>query len=185
MSNETQQETPETAAATAPVEQPETTAPAPAVAEDPMAVLKAEAERFRDLALRGQADFENYRKRSVREKEDAVKYANMDLLERLIPILDNFELGLSAARGSSEGASILVGMEMVARQLQDFLKSCGVEPVPAEGQKFDANVHDAVAQEASATVPEGNVIRQLRAGYKLKDRLLRAATVVVSKGAEE
>ena len=144
--------------------------------------LQGDLERFRDLALRSQADFENFRKRAAREKDDAVKYANASLLERLIPILDNFELGLSAARSSAEGSAILSGMEMVARQLNDFLAQHGVEPVIAEGQQFDPNLHEAVGHEPSAEVAEGNIVRQLRRGFKLRERLLRPATVVVSKG---
>lgn len=144
--------------------------------------LKGDLDRFRDLALRSQADFENFRKRAAREKEDAVKFANASFLERLIPILDNFELGLNAARGSAADSPILAGMDMVAKQLNDFLLSSGVEPVNGEGATFDPNLHEAVAQEASAEVAEGVVIRQLRKGYKLRERLLRPATVVVSKG---
>ena len=145
--------------------------------------LQTDLDRFRDLALRSQADFENFRKRAAREKEDAVKYANASFLERLIPILDNFELGLNAARGSAADSPILAGMDMVAKQLNDFLLSSGVEPVNGEGQPFDPNLHEAVAHEESATIAEGVVVRQLRRGYKLRDRLLRPATVVVSKGA--
>lgn len=144
--------------------------------------VQADLDRFRDLALRSQADFENFRKRALREKEDAVKYANASFLEKLIPILDNFELGLNAARASSEESPILAGMDMVAKQLTDFLLGSGVEPVNGEGVAFDPNLHEAVAQEESADVPEGIIIRQLRRGYKLRDRLLRPATVVVSKG---
>lgn len=163
-------------------------APAEGAASAPEAVseesqLKADLERYRDLALRSQADFDNFRKRSARDKEDAVKYANASFLERLIPILDNFELGLIAAKSNAADSPILSGMEMVAKQLNDFLLSTGVEPVAAEGQKFDPNLHEAVAQEASDTVAEGFVVRQLRKGFKLRDRLLRPATVVVSKGA--
>jgi molecular chaperone GrpE len=153
--------------------------------ENSLGQIQADIERFRDLALRTQADFENFRKRSAREKEDAVKYANASFLERLIPILDNFELGLAAARGSSESSAILSGMDMVSKQLTDFLTSSGVDAVNAEGQRFDPNLHEAVAQEASATVPENVIVRQLRRGYKLRDRLLRPATVVVSKGAPQ
>jgi len=143
--------------------------------------LQADMERFRDLAMRTQADFENYRKRAIREKEEAVKYANAALIERLIPLLDNFEFGLQAARGEgSQG--VIQGFEMVARQFQEFLAASGVEPVEAEGQPFDPNLHEAVGHEASETVPEGIVIRQLRKGYKLRDRLIRAANVFVSKG---
>ena len=144
--------------------------------------LQADLERFRDLALRSQADFDNYRKRSAREKEDAVKYANKDLLERLIPIIDNFELGLAAA-GSSENSPVLAGMSMVGRQLNDFLADAGVTAIDATGQTFDPHLHEALAHEPSATVPEGKVLRQLRKGFKLKDRLLRPANVIVSRGA--
>lgn len=144
--------------------------------------FQADLDRFRDLALRSQADFENFRKRAAREKEDAVKYSNASFLEKLIPILDNFELGLNAARSSAADSPIIAGMDMVAKQLNDFLLGSGVEPVNGEGQPFDPNLHEAVAQEASADVPEGVVIRQLRRGYKLRERLLRPATVVVSKG---
>lgn len=144
--------------------------------------LQGDLEKFRDLALRSQADFENFRKRAAREKEDAVKYANSSFLERLLPILDNFELGLNAARGNEAAAPILAGLDMIAKQLSDFLVQHGVEPVEAEGQEFDPNVHEAVAQEASDEIPEGIVIRQLRRGFRLKERLLRPSTVVVSKG---
>lgn len=144
--------------------------------------MQADLERFRDLALRSQADFENFRKRAAREKDDAIKYANASFLDRLIPILDNFELGLTAARTGAANSPILAGMDMVAKQLTDFLGSSGVEAVNGEGQPFDPNLHEAVAQEESANVKEGMVIRQLRRGYKLRDRLLRPATVVVSKG---
>lgn len=170
MSNETTDETAEPKTA----EQSE---------ESLLAQLQSDLDRFRDLALRSQADFENFRKRAAREKEDAVKYANASFLERLIPILDNFELGLTAARTGSENSPILAGMDMVAKQLNDFLLGSGVEPVNGEGATFDPNIHEAVAQEESAEIAEGVVIRQLRKGYKLRERLLRPATVVVSKGA--
>jgi molecular chaperone GrpE len=145
--------------------------------------LKSELERYKETALRAAADLDNYRKRMAREKEDTVRYANFGFLERLIPILDNFELGLQAAKMDSGKSGILDGMKMVFKQLQDFLSSCGVEIVDATGQHFDPKVHEAIAQEESNEFPEGMVIRQLRKGYKLKDRLIRPANVVVSKGA--
>jgi len=144
--------------------------------------LQSDLERFRDLALRSQADFDNFRKRSAREKEEAIRYANASLLERLIPIIDNFELGLAAA-GSAEQSPILAGMTMVAKQLNDFLAEAGVTAIDATGQTFDPNLHEAIAQEHDPKVPEGHVIRQVRKGFKLKDRLLRPANVIVSKGA--
>ena len=151
--------------------------------DDPIASLQSDLDRFRDLALRSQADFDNYKKRAAREKDEAIKYANSSLLERLVTIIDNFELGLSAARGEGESSPIYAGMSMVLKQLTDFLADNGLQPIDAEGQKFDPNLHEAIAHEASTTVPEGVVIRQTRRGYKLKDRLLRPSSVVVSSGA--
>jgi len=151
-------------------------------AEDPMAGLQADLDRFRDLALRSQADFENYKKRCAREKEEAIKYANSSLLERLVVIVDNFELGLSAAREESESSSIYSGMNLVLKQLNDFLAENGLQPIEAVGQKFDPNLHEAIAHEPSEEFPEGTVIRQTRRGYRFKDRLLRPSSVVVSSG---
>ncbi len=153
--------------------------------DDPVASLQGDLDRFRDLALRTQADFENYKKRAAREREDAVKYANSSLLERLISIVDNFELGLSAAREEGKRSPIFAGMSMVLKQLTDFLVDNGLQPIDAEGKKFDPNLHEAIGHEPSDEVPEGNVIRQTRRGYKLKDRLLRPAAVVVSSGPEK
>jgi molecular chaperone GrpE len=144
--------------------------------------LQADLDRFRDLALRSQADFENYKKRAAREKEEAVKFANSALLERLIPIVDNFELGLEAARGEGETSPVFSGMSMVLKQLMDFLTEQGLQPIDATGQKFDPNLHEAIAHEPSEQFPEGVVVRQTRRGYRMKDRLLRPSSVVVSSG---
>jgi molecular chaperone GrpE len=151
--------------------------------ETQLAKTKAELEKFRDLALRSSADLDNYRKRMSKEREEAIKFANSSFLERLIPILDNFEFGLEAARSASSPVSILEGMKMVQKQIQDFLSSAGIEIIDATGQHFDPQLHEAISQEESKQVPDGIVIRQLRRGYKLRDRLIRPANVVVSKGA--
>src|SRR6187399_1045353 len=151
--------------------------------EDASAGLQADLDRFRDLALRSQADFENYKKRAAREKDEAIKYANSSMLERLIAIVDNFELGLSAARGEGEKSPIFAGMNMVLKQLTDFLTDNGLQPIDAAGQKFDPNLHEAIAHEPNDSVSEGVVLRQVRRGYRLKDRLLRPSSVVVSSGA--
>jgi molecular chaperone GrpE len=151
-------------------------------AEDPMAGLQADLDRFRDLALRSQADFENYKKRSAREKEQAIKFANSSLLQRLVSIIDNFELGLAAAKEQGETSPIYSGMVLVQKQLNDLLAENGLQSIEAEGKKFDPNEHEAIAHEPSDEVPEGNVVRQTRRGYRFKDRLLRPAKVVVSSG---
>src|SRR2546430_7246290 len=150
--------------------------------EDDSDGLQADLDRFRDLALRSQADFENYKKRSAREKEEAIKYANSSLLEKLIAIIDNFELGLEAARAEGEKSPVFSGMSMVLKQLMDFLADSGLQPIDATGQKFDPNLHEAIAHEPSDEFPEGIVVRQTRRGYKMKDRLLRPSSVAVSSG---
>src|SRR4029077_7178510 len=163
-------------------------APAPAgepelsEAEDSLAGLQADLDRFRDLALRSQADFENYKKGSAREKEEAIKYANSSLLQRLVAIIDNFELGLAAAKEQSEESPIYSGMVLVQKQLSDLLAENGLQPIEAEGQPFDPNLHEAIAHEPSDQVPEGIVLRQTRRGYRYKDRLLRPTKVIVSSG---
>src|SRR6266568_6770311 len=151
-------------------------------AEDPMAGLQADLDRFRDLALRSQADFENYKKRCAREKEEAIKYANNSLLQRLVAIIDNFELGLAAAKEQGEQSPIYSGMALVQKQLNDLLSENGLQPVEAEGKPFDPNLHEAIAHKPSDEVPEGTVLRQVHRGYRIKDRLLRPAKVVVSSG---
>jgi molecular chaperone GrpE len=177
----TDPETEEAKPAAAATNDPPATDTAPS-AEDDCEGLQADLDRFRDLALRSQADFENYKKRSAREKEEAIKYANSSLLERLIAIVDNFELGLEAARAEGEKSPVFSGMSMVLKQLMDFLADSGLQPIDATGQKFDPNLHEAIAHEPSADVPEGIVIRQTRRGYRMKDRLLRPSSVVVSSG---
>lgn len=151
---------------------------------DPVTELQAEVSKWKELALRTAADFENYRKRMTRERSEALQYANSSLLESLLPVMDNYEMGLKAAQAAPTGdaSAILLGMSMVLKQFQDLLKEHGVEPVPGEGAPFDPNQHEAVQQEASGSIPEGHVIRLIRPGYRLRDRLLRAAAVVVSTG---
>jgi molecular chaperone GrpE len=146
--------------------------------------LQAEVERYRDQALRAAADLENYRKRMVREKEEAIRFANAGLLEKFLPILDNFELGLEAARGdaAAQGSKGIVdGFAMVHRQLGDFLVSSGLQPIDAVGQPFDPKFHEALGHETDAAHAEGVVLRQLRRGYRLADRLIRPSSVIVNK----
>jgi molecular chaperone GrpE len=153
--------------------------------ESQVAELQAELSKYKDAALRATADLDNYRKRVSRERDESIKFANTAFLERIIPILDNFELGLQAARNAPEAAPIVDGLAMVYKQLQDFLTNGGVETIDATGQTFDPNLHEALAQEENHEIPEGKVIRQMRKGYRLRDRLLRPANVVVSKGAPQ
>jgi molecular chaperone GrpE len=143
--------------------------------------FQAEAERYRDQALRAAADLENYRKRMIREKEEAIRYANAGLLEKLLPILDNFELGLDAARGDSGAKGIVDGFAMVHRQLGDFLVSSGLQPIDAVGHPFDPKFHEALGHETDVSKADGTVLKQLRRGYRLADRLIRPSSVIVNK----
>jgi len=167
-------------------EEPQESTPPPAPIDE-LAVLKAQVDQYRDQSLRMAADLENYRKRMIREKEDIVRYANSTLLEKLIPIIDNFELGLDAARSSADtkAAEIINGLAMVQRQLSDFLKDHGIQPIDAIGQLFDPKLHDAIGHEFHNDIVEGTVISQMRRGYRLSDRLIRPASVIVSKGCKE
>src|SRR5207248_11082640 len=128
-------------------------------------------------------DVSKYKKRAARERDEGIKYAYRSLLRRLVPIVDNLEFALSAAREESEHSPIYFGMNMVLKQLSEFLTDSGLEPIDAVGKQFDPNLHEAIGHEPSEKVPEGRVIRQTRRGYRLKDRLLRPAAVVVSSGA--
>src|ERR1041384_458722 len=130
-------------------------APEAAAPDEDADGLQADLDRFRDLALRSQADFENYKKRSAREKEEAIKYANSSLLERLVGIIDNFELGLAAAKEQGADSPIYSGMILVQKQLSDLLAENGLQPIEAEGKAFDPNLHEAIAHEPSSEFPEG------------------------------
>lgn len=144
----------------------------------------AEAATLRDQLLRTKADWDNYRKRAQREKEDAVRYAAEGVMERLLPILDSFDMGLQAAEKATDTASLAQGMQMIYTQFQNLLKDVGVETIDAVGHPFDPHRHEALGHQESAEHEEGTVVGQMRKGYKLKDRLLRPASVFVAKKAE-
>ena len=131
------------------------------------------------------ADFDNFRKRAQREKDEARQFANQGLLEKLLPVLDNFEMALTAVKDADP--SVRDGVQMILDQLLGVLKESGVEPVDAMGQPFDPNLHEALSQEETTEVEEGTEVQQVQRGYKLNDRLVRPARVVVAKapGAAE
>lgn len=143
----------------------------------------AKADEHWDLLLRKTADFENFRKRAARERTEAIRYANEGLLEKLIPLVDNFDAALLAANNAEAASveSLKTGVNMIYTQLKAVLAEAGIEEIDATGKAFDPNWHEAVSQQESADQPEGHVLLQLRKGYKLKDRLIRPATVVVAK----
>jgi molecular chaperone GrpE len=146
----------------------------------------AKADENWEKYVRISADFDNYKKRALRERQDAIKYANEALLEKLLPIVDNFEAALSAANSTQAGQgtnvdSLRMGIQMIYTQLKNYLADAGVEEIDALNKPFDPNLHEAVSQEASADSPEGQVLRQMRKGYRYRDRLIRPSMVVVAK----
>ncbi len=143
----------------------------------------AKADQNWERLLRTTADLDNFKKRAAREKQDAIKYANESLLQRLIPVLDNFDMALAATQNTQSDAtqSLQAGIGMISQQLKLVLSEAGLEEVDATGKRFDPNFHEAVSQQETTEVAEGQVVQQLRKGYKLRDRLLRPASVIVAK----
>ncbi len=162
------------------------------VSPEEIAELRAQADKAAenwDKYVRLNADFDNFKKRAARERQEAIRYANEGLLEKLIPIIDNFEMALlavnsaQAQQGGGTTDALKQGVNMIASQLKSALNEAGLEEIDATGQTFNPNLHEAVSQQESKDVPEGQVLQQLRKGYKLRDRLIRPATVIVAKKA--
>jgi molecular chaperone GrpE len=145
-------------------------------------IRAAKADDNWERLLRVTADLENFKKRAAREKADAIKFANESLIQKLIPVLDNFDMALLAVQSTPDSAkSLQAGVSMIHQQLKSALTDTGLEEIEAAGKTFDPNLHEAVSQQETNDVPEDQVVQQLRKGYKLRDRLLRPATVVVAK----
>ena len=143
----------------------------------------SKADEYWDRLLRQTADFDNFKKRAARERQEAIKYANEGLLSKLIPILDTFEMAQSAAVAETSPAiqSLQAGVGMIQSQLKSTLAEAGLEEIDATNKMFDPNFHEAVAQREATDVPEGQVVQQIRKGYKFRERLVRAATVIIAK----
>lgn len=141
----------------------------------------AKADENWEKFLRQAAEIENYKKRAAREKTDAIKFANEGLLEKIVPILDNFEMALAATASEASAQSLQTGVSMIYNQLKSVVTEAGLEGIEAAGRPFDPNLHEAVSQQETTEVPDGQVLQQLRRGYKLRERLVRPATVVVAK----
>jgi molecular chaperone GrpE len=140
------------------------------------------ADEYWDRLLRQTADYDNYRKRAARERQEAAAYATENLLVKLLPVLDAFEMALAAAaNGPSAAASLQAGIVMIADQLKSALAEAGLEEIDASGKTFDPNWHEAVSQEETGEVAEGQVVRQIRKGYRFRNRLVRPAGVVVAR----
>jgi molecular chaperone GrpE len=181
-----QEETQETAAETP--ETTETPADGQSETEDPrskeellaeVARLNAELQELQNRLLRASADFDNFRKRARQEKEDLSKFATLRLVQEILPVLDNFQLALTADNADAE--SLKKGVDMVFRQFQTTLEREGVTAINAVGQPFDPNYHEAVMQVESDEHESGVVVEELRKGYMLHDKVVRPAMVKVSR----
>ncbi|NBR86725.1 MAG: nucleotide exchange factor GrpE [Proteobacteria bacterium] len=162
---------------------PEPLAPPSAAELEELRAKAAKADEHWDRLLRQAAEFENYKKRAARDRQEDIRYANRGLLEKLVPVLDNFEMALAATNNAQAGSAdaLKAGVNMIHGQFRSALLEAGLEELDATGKVFDPNWQEAVSHQESAEVPEGQVLQQLRKGYKLRDRLLRPATVIVAK----
>jgi len=141
---------------------------------------KAKADDYYGQLQRLQADFDNYRKRTQKEKAELIKYASERLVVELLPVLDNFDRAVSAAKVNLDFTSFSQGVEMILRQMQTALSKEGLKAMDAVGQPFDPNLHDAVLRVASEEHPENTVLEELQKGYYLKEKVLRPCMVKVS-----
>ncbi len=169
------EELPEEHTAEEQVESPSATEFAALVAErDQLAKAKSE---FQDRALRLQAEFDNFRKRTEKDRSEFAQYAGMELIRELLPVLDNFELALKVECTSKDYAK---GIEMIYQRMADTLKKAGLEPIEAAGKPFDPNVHQAVERFPTSDAPEDTVVSEFQRGYMFKGKLLRASMVKVA-----
>jgi molecular chaperone GrpE len=143
--------------------------------------LAPELQQLREQLLRVQADFDNYRRRAIRDQDDLRRFASADFIGELLPILDSFELGLKSIQ---EDSNTLSGFQMIFMQLQTLLAAKGVKEIAPQGELFNPQWAEAVAYVYDGDVPQEHVVQMVRKGYFLHDRLLRPAAVVVSKGAQ-
>jgi molecular chaperone GrpE len=156
-----------------------------AEAEKALAALQEEHAQLKDRWIRLQADFDNHRKRVLREKQETLSYGHENVVKDLLPVVDNLDRAIEHAQASSgaDFEGMLQGVELVRRELLGVLEKHGVEGIEADGEAFDPNVHEALAQVEDPNVEAGRVARVLQKGYRLRDRLLRPARVMVSKGS--
>ncbi|MEO6992898.1 MAG: nucleotide exchange factor GrpE [Lacunisphaera sp.] len=150
--------------------------------EAQLLAAKQEAAANYDRYTRSVADLENFRKRTMREKDELRQYAVTGLMEDVVPILDNLGLGLAAAKQKTDVKSIVEGVSLIMEQFKTTLGRHGLKEVNPAGQKFDPNFHECISHQPNAEVAEENVIQVVRLGYTLNGRLIRPASVIVSSG---
>jgi len=153
--------------------------PVPAVSSEQFEALQKEKQDLYDRLLRKQAEFDNFRKRTEKEKIESYEFAVANFILGLLPALDGLERGLSVTEGETV-ESYKKGIELILKQLRDQLASAGVQPIRVTGKMFDPNFHQAVMREESAVLPENEIIEEMQRGYTFKDRLLRPSMVKVA-----
>ncbi|USB34430.1 nucleotide exchange factor GrpE [Paenibacillus sp. YPG26] len=142
--------------------------------------LRNEVQEHQQRFLRSQADFDNFRRRTQKEKEELAKYASSKLITELLPVIDNLDRALAAAQENAEAESFSKGVDMIFRQLEGILAAEGLSPMNAVGQPFNPEYHQAIMQVDSDEYEEGVVVEEVQKGYLLKDKVLRPAMVKVS-----
>ncbi|MEZ0286041.1 MAG: nucleotide exchange factor GrpE [Thermoleophilia bacterium] len=163
-----------------PADAAEAAAPADRNGSEELARAEAERDQYLDALQRLKAEFDNYRKRTERDREAVVTGAQRELVRGLLPVMDNLERAVAAL--GERGDEIVAGLEMVRGQLAGLLAGHGVEEIEAAGRPFDPNVHEAVAQVPSAEHPDGAVVEVIEKGYRISDHVLRPSRVVVAAG---
>lgn len=146
--------------------------------------IQEQAEKFKNDYLYLRAEFDNYRKHAIKEQSDLIKYGARKLSLDLLSVLDNFERANSVSVTAENFSEYVKGIEMTASELKNALNKNGITEIPCVGQPFDPNQHEALSSEASETVPAGHVLRVFKKGYKLQDKIIRPAQVVVARKPE-
>ena len=144
-----------------------------------------EIENTLDRLLRAQAEYENYKKRMAREKEDLIKFGNERLMKKLLPVLDNFERSLSHAQEANTLDGIIEGIELIRKELLRTLSMFGLREITSKGEKFDPLMHEATARVPANDHPDGTVDEEFQKGYFMHDRLLRPSMVAVATAPSE
>jgi molecular chaperone GrpE len=148
---------------------------------DPLVEARAEAGRLKDAWMRTAADFDNFRKRSRRELEDARRGGREEILRDLLPVFDNLERGIQSAKQAADVKAVTDGLQMILKQFDSTLGKIGISKVGTIGQSFDPGIHEAIQQIETSEHPPGTVVAEVQPGYMAGDRLIRAAMVVVAK----
>lgn len=158
------------------------------ISQDEYEELKKKAEErdeLHDRWLKVHAEYDNTRKRIEKEKKDHMKFANEGIIAQLFPIVDNFDMAFDAMEKAEDKTAVMDGIKLVQKEFHRILEGNGVERIETKGKQFDPNVHEAVAAVETDDLPDGEIVEEVRPGYLLNGRLLRAAQVRIAKNTEE